>query len=75
MDSYITAPMVHATAVKNPKMLGSPFIAYGGKRVDEIRNLRQQTTKRQPSWLLPPMTTGWGRGAAWLPALESQPCT
>jgi L-ascorbate metabolism protein UlaG (beta-lactamase superfamily) len=46
MDSYISAPMLHANAVKNPKMLGGPFIDYGGKRVDEIRELRQRTKER-----------------------------
>lgn len=45
MDSYISAPMVHAAAVKNPNMLGGPFIDYGGKRVDEIRRLRDHTIK------------------------------
>lgn len=43
MDSYIGAPQVHADAVKNPKMLGGPFIDYGGQRVDEIVALRNQT--------------------------------
>jgi L-ascorbate metabolism protein UlaG (beta-lactamase superfamily) len=43
MDSYVSAPMVHANAVKNPKMLGGPFIDYGGKRVDEIKRLRDHT--------------------------------
>jgi L-ascorbate metabolism protein UlaG (beta-lactamase superfamily) len=42
MDSYINAPQVHANAVKNPKMLGGPFIDYGGKRVEEIRALRDR---------------------------------
>lgn len=43
MDSYINAPQIHANAVKNPKMLGGPFIDYGGGRVDEIKALRDQT--------------------------------
>lgn len=43
MDSYIMAPQVHASAVKNPKMLGGPFMDLGGKRVDEIQALREQT--------------------------------
>ena len=47
MDSYINAPMVHANAVKNPKMLGGPFIDYEGRRVDEIKALRKQTIERQ----------------------------
>lgn len=41
MDSYINAPLLHANAVTNPKMLGGPFIDYGGKRVDEVRALRE----------------------------------
>jgi len=45
MESYINAPLIHANAVKNPKLLGGPFVDYGGKRVDEIRNLRDQTKR------------------------------
>lgn len=51
MDSYINAPQVHASAVKNPKMLGGPFIDYDGKRVDEIRGLRDRI-KRERKQLL-----------------------
>ncbi|HEV3037042.1 MAG TPA: MBL fold metallo-hydrolase [Candidatus Angelobacter sp.] len=47
MDSYITSPQVHASAVKNPKMLGGPFIDYGGQRVDEIRALRDRIKKER----------------------------
>jgi L-ascorbate metabolism protein UlaG (beta-lactamase superfamily) len=43
MQSYISAPVVHANAVRNPKMLGGPFIDYDGKRVDEIRALLETT--------------------------------
>jgi L-ascorbate metabolism protein UlaG (beta-lactamase superfamily) len=46
MDSYISAPKLHANAVKNPKLLGGPFIDYEGKRVDEIKALRDQTKQR-----------------------------
>jgi L-ascorbate metabolism protein UlaG (beta-lactamase superfamily) len=51
MDSYINAPAVHASAVKNPQMLGGPFIDYGGKRVEELKVLRDQT-KRQRADLI-----------------------
>jgi L-ascorbate metabolism protein UlaG (beta-lactamase superfamily) len=51
MDSYINAPAIHANAVKNPKMLGGPFIDYSGKRVDEIRALRERI-KRDRAHLL-----------------------
>jgi L-ascorbate metabolism protein UlaG (beta-lactamase superfamily) len=43
MTSYISAPATHAQAVKNPKLLGGPFIDLDGKRVDEIRALRDCT--------------------------------
>ncbi len=36
MDSYVSAPQVHGSAVRNPKMMGGPFIDYDGKRVDHI---------------------------------------
>src|SRR4249920_3255909 len=47
MDSYISSPQIHANAVKNPKMLGGPFIDYGGKRIDEIKDLRERTVKER----------------------------
>ncbi len=47
MESYIKSPQVHAAAVKNPKMLGGPFIDYDGKRVDEIRALRDETRRKR----------------------------
>ncbi|HEU4837460.1 MAG TPA: MBL fold metallo-hydrolase [Pyrinomonadaceae bacterium] len=43
MDSYISSPQVHANAVRNPKMMGGPFVDYEGKRVDEIKALRDRT--------------------------------
>lgn len=43
MNSYVQNPQIHAAAVKSPKMLGGPFIDYEGKRVDEIKALRDST--------------------------------
>ncbi|MEM8907654.1 MAG: MBL fold metallo-hydrolase [Bacteroidota bacterium] len=43
MNSYIKNPMIHAAAVKTPKMLGGPFIDYNGKRVDEIKTIKEAT--------------------------------
>jgi L-ascorbate metabolism protein UlaG (beta-lactamase superfamily) len=51
MESYIAAPMIHANAVKNPKMLGGPFIDYNGKRLDEIKELLK-TTAAKRSYLI-----------------------
>jgi len=47
MDSYIKNPEVHAAAVKNPKMLGGPFMDYGGQRVDEVCALRDETKRKR----------------------------
>src|SRR5438270_4571436 len=51
MDSYISNPQIHANAVKNPKMMGGPFIDYGGKRVNEIRELRDRIRKERSQLL------------------------
>jgi L-ascorbate metabolism protein UlaG (beta-lactamase superfamily) len=51
MDSYIAAPEAHAAAVKNPKLLGGPFMDYDGNRAEEIAALRDKT-KRDRSHLL-----------------------
>jgi L-ascorbate metabolism protein UlaG (beta-lactamase superfamily) len=45
MESYISAPQIHASAVRNPKMAGGPFIDYGGKRVNEIKALYEKTKR------------------------------
>lgn len=45
MESYVRAPQVHAAAVRNPDMLGGPFIDYDGRRVDEVAALLEQTRR------------------------------
>lgn len=47
MNSYIMAPQIHAEAVKNPKMLGGPFIDYATNRTEEIKALRSRTLQQQ----------------------------
>ena len=42
MKSYLQMPMAHAAALKNPNMVGGPFIDYNGKRTDEVRALRDE---------------------------------
>lgn len=52
MDSYIAAPESHVAAVKNPAMLGGPFMDYAGvNRVGEVTALRDRT-KRERADLL-----------------------
>lgn len=45
MHSYIQHPNFHAQAIKDPKMLGGPFIDLEGEKVDEIRALIEDTKK------------------------------
>src|SRR5262245_5341130 len=47
MESYIVAPALHVSAAKNPKMLGGPFVDYSGKRVDEVKALRDRTKQER----------------------------
>ena len=47
LESYIAAPQVHANAVKNPKMIGGPFIDLDGKRVDDVARLLTETRSKK----------------------------
>jgi L-ascorbate metabolism protein UlaG (beta-lactamase superfamily) len=45
MESYVKAPQAHSAAVKNPAMLGGPFIDYKVPRVAEIQALIDGTKR------------------------------
>jgi L-ascorbate metabolism protein UlaG (beta-lactamase superfamily) len=47
MRSYVKMPHIHANAVKDPKMLGGPFIDYAQPRVAEIQQLIEWTQAEQ----------------------------
>jgi len=47
MRSFIQAPQVHAAAVKNPAMLGGPFVNYGPERVPDVKKLIEWTESEQ----------------------------
>lgn len=51
MQSYIKSPKTHAAAVKRPEMLGGPFIDYEGGRVDEIKDLYEDTLEKRQKML------------------------
>ena len=47
IDSYIQDPDLHAAAVRNPRMLGGPFMDYEGSQVQGVRALRTQTIAKR----------------------------
>lgn len=47
IDSYLSAPSIHAEAVLNPKMRGGPFMDFGGGRIDEVKALEKQSLQKQ----------------------------
>lgn len=47
MNSFTMAPKVHEAAVKNPKLLGGPFMDISPDRVDEIKALVAETKEKR----------------------------
>ncbi|MDB9316587.1 thioester reductase domain-containing protein [Nodularia spumigena] len=47
MQSFVAAPQVHQNALKNPAMIGGPFINYDSSRVEDIQILLETTQKQQ----------------------------
>ncbi len=47
MDSYIESPETHQSAVKNPALLGGPFMDFQGNRVEEVKRLRERTLRER----------------------------
>jgi L-ascorbate metabolism protein UlaG (beta-lactamase superfamily) len=44
MQSFVASPQAHVSALKNPSMIGGPFINYGAERVADVRQLLEKTT-------------------------------
>jgi L-ascorbate metabolism protein UlaG (beta-lactamase superfamily) len=51
MQSFVNAPQVHISALKNPAMLGGPFINYDASKVGAIRGLIDKTVTEQSHML------------------------
>ncbi|MGH9430461.1 MAG: MBL fold metallo-hydrolase [Terriglobia bacterium] len=43
MESYIESPETHEAAVKNPALLGGPFMDFDRNRVEDVKRLRDRT--------------------------------
>jgi L-ascorbate metabolism protein UlaG (beta-lactamase superfamily) len=52
MNSYIKMPKAHAAALKNPDMIGGPFIDYDGQRVEEIKSLKEEIERNASASIL-----------------------
>lgn len=51
LRSFIASPQVHMSAVKNPAMMGGPFVIYDETRVEDIKALLDKTVKEQADLL------------------------
>jgi L-ascorbate metabolism protein UlaG (beta-lactamase superfamily) len=47
MHSFVSAPQVHVSALKNPAMIGGPFINYDPSKAPDIKNLIDKTLTEQ----------------------------
>ncbi|ASZ12181.1 MBL fold metallo-hydrolase [Chitinophaga pendula] len=47
IDSYIQAPELHAEAVRNPLLLGGPFMDIPGGRIEDVKLLREETVAKR----------------------------
>jgi L-ascorbate metabolism protein UlaG (beta-lactamase superfamily) len=47
MQSFVSAPQVHVNALKNPAMVGGPFINYDASRAPDIKRLIDKTLTEQ----------------------------
>ncbi|MGH9764820.1 MAG: thioester reductase domain-containing protein, partial [Blastocatellia bacterium] len=47
MQSFVAAPQIHVAALKNPTMLGGPFMNYAPSRAAEVRALLGRTLSQQ----------------------------
>jgi len=48
MQSFVNAPQVHVSALKNPAMRGGPFLNYGPEKAGAIKTLIDDTISEQP---------------------------
>jgi L-ascorbate metabolism protein UlaG (beta-lactamase superfamily) len=51
MQSFINVPQVHQAALKDPKMIGGPFIDYDASATGAIKQLMDKTTREQERML------------------------
>src|SRR4051812_41979782 len=45
MQSFVMSPQIHVAALKNPAMMGGPFLNYDASRVENVKSLLKRTTQ------------------------------
>ncbi|EAU66337.1 MBL fold metallo-hydrolase [Stigmatella aurantiaca] len=51
MQSFVSMPAVHVAALKNPALMGGPYINHGAERAGEVKALLERTQREQASSL------------------------
>lgn len=49
MQSFVANPAIHVAALKNPELMGGPYLNYGVERAAEVKELLDWTLKEQAS--------------------------
>jgi len=52
MDSYIECPEAHDAAVKDPALLGGPYMDFGRNRVNDVTLLRDKTLQKREQLII-----------------------
>ena len=47
MQSFVSAPDIHVAALKNPALMGGPYINYAADKAGEVKQLLERTLKEQ----------------------------
>ena len=47
IDSYLESPETHEAAVKDPRLLGGPFMDLKQRRLEDVRKLRERTLRER----------------------------
>ena len=51
MDSYMRDPQIHAEIVQQANMKGGPFMDLGGRKLEEVKRLREHTLSHQANMI------------------------
>jgi len=81
MQSFVASPDIHVAALKNPALMGGPYINHGVDRVQEVKALLERTLKEQADSLrfaaalgeMDKLLTAHGNGSSLEPLYKKLP--